>query len=425
MIKNNIGGVPFANYLWDGYQIIAWFLLFSSIVIFAIYFIVKYIKIITVKLNISVAFIGGIILPVVTSLPEFFTGFFGASIDRISHLPTGVLFSLYNVTGANAIQIFILSIFGVYLFIWWYKQQINFHKKIHPNQRFGVFTPFKKKKGFASHQLNTQLSQNENSNVNENQQLNQFYLTNWSPIIRINFLLWVITFVEYFVMLLFLLVPSWGQVFNIGGFSFINFLFFLTWLSYLIYSYKFNPESEDLYSPYLEKSWAWKINPKLLIFVIFLMIPFLSFSAYLNSGIVENFDTVLKIPKSAAASFFLSLATSLPEISMFISLASKRLFVTAASGILGSSVFNLSIPFYSNLVSLNPLYGDKYTEMLAIRNPEAILLIPWLILSILLYVFIALAMWKKANQKAYIAVPLIFFLAAGYIVGFMLISTSI
>ncbi|WP_391591696.1 Sodium:calcium exchanger family protein [[Mycoplasma] cavipharyngis] len=424
---NDIGGIPFPDHLWNGPQIIGWFFLFSCLVIVSVSFAAKCIKIFAIKFKISPTFIGGVVLSTFTSLPEFFTSIYAGVSDRLTNLPEKTLFSFFNITGANAVQIFILSIFGFSLFLIYFKNKEQFRSKLDRIKQSVVFLPFKTISNYYYSSISSKTSETTNELINKNQKLNQFYLSNWNPIIQVNFILWLITLIEYLLILLFLLVPSWGEVFSVNGFSFINFLFFLSWLTYSIYTYKFNPESEDLYSPSLTKTWAWKINPYFLIFFIIFFSASLAFFAYLNSGIV-NRSEVIGIPKSAAASFFLSIATSLPEITLFITLCRKRLFATAGASILGSSVFNLSIPFYSNLISFNPLYGNNFAKLLndpSIDNQDAKRLIPWMGFSIILYVLLATSASRPSCKRSWLSTNLIFLMMIGYIVGFVLISKLI
>lgn len=86
-------------------------------------FIVRYIKIFAVKYKLSSAFVGGIILSTITSFPEFFSGILGGVLDFHQSLPKGVIFTLYNVTGANALQVFILAALGMYFFCFCLRKQ--------------------------------------------------------------------------------------------------------------------------------------------------------------------------------------------------------------------------------------------------------------------------------------------------------------
>lgn len=422
LTSNQIGQIPFPNHLWNGYQIIAWFLFFSTIVIVFAYLAVKYIKIFAIKFNLSTVFVGGIILSTVTSLPEFFTGILGGVLDHNNTLPKGVIFTLFNVTGANALQVFILALLGFYFFWVCMNKKLNLKNK--KNVILNLYGKFSNKQSFfCSNRINLDDSKKKQIQPQfTHAQLCQYYSENWNPILKGNFVLWLITFIEYLIMLTAFIFPDFGNAFNVNGFSFLNFFFLLFWIGYLIYSYHNKTDYETFNSSSLEKSWAWKINKYWLFLIVIITSGILSFVAYLNSGIVDHFSEVLKIPENAAAGFILSVATSLPEITLFITLVSKKLYVTAGSGLLGSSVFNLSIPFYSNVISLVPLYGTNFVILQKNNYPESIKLIPWMILSIILYGLLYLSMQKNISKKIYFSAIIGSLIFIGYIIGFIQIS---
>lgn len=390
---NQIGGIPFSNYLWNGPQVIGWFVFFATIIVVLVTYSVELIKIIAIKFKLNSVFISGIVLSTYTSFPELITSIYSGIIDRPNRAIHGSLLNFFNVTGANNLQMFLVTILGLFLFLITFKNYWQSKK-----------------------------STNQTTTINHSQNHipNYSFANQWHKIIRTNFVMWFITFIEYAIMIVAVSVPIVGQTLSYNGFSFLNLVFFVTWLGYLIYSYHSNQEAEDLYHPKLAKMWVWNINRWLVVLITTIVGGIFVFVAYLNSGIVDQFPQILSIPQNFAAGFILSVATSLPEIIVFGSLIYKQLYVSASGSLLGSSVFNLSTPFFVNVISNNSIYTASPTELT--MNGEFQKTLPTLLFSIIIYVTVAISMHKKVVHKYFLTIPLLLLLFVGYIVGLILIS---
>lgn len=387
---NKLGGIPFNNNWWNGPQIILWFALFSFLIISLALINVKLIKILAIKWKWNSNFVGGVVLSLFTSLPELVTGFYAGISDRQSNLTTinSSVFSLFNILGANSLQMLIIMVISLYLWTSWWLTIWHNRKKLPKTNRFST--------KFVPHYQNT-----------------------ISQIVKNNYLMWFITVSEYLMMGIVLTFPAIGQQLTFCGFSLLNLLFFIIWLSYLLYSYFYDESTDHFYEPEMINTFWWKIKSSYLLIIILLNMVVFTFCGYLNGAIVDQFPQVLNIPQNFASTFLLSLVTSMPEIVIFTALLRKKLFVTAACGILGSSVFNLSIPFYTNLITWNSVYGQNPVTK---NNGDLGKLGPSVVWSLILYLLVGLASCYYCRKKPLLSLNLVFIVIIVYFTGLSWIS---
>lgn len=86
----------------NGWWIIFWFFLFAGFVFIVAKILTSTLESLTNKIKVSKIFMGGIVMSLITSFPELVGSIYGV-------MDNNPLFSIYNETGSNVIQIFLLS----------------------------------------------------------------------------------------------------------------------------------------------------------------------------------------------------------------------------------------------------------------------------------------------------------------------------
>ncbi|OAL10736.1 sodium:calcium antiporter [Candidatus Mycoplasma haematobovis] len=318
----------------------AFLLCFIGIVITA-YWSIESIKALAVKYKLSDTFVGALFLSVGTSFPEFINSIASGFHDKGQTNPTYALYSFYNVTGANIWQVVFLSV------------------------AIAVIT------------INCAVKKKQ-------QDLDQISTIFWEDSI----FSWELIFWETILLIGIFFVPPLFESFNFKGFNLINLVFLWVWIWYLKKTYQHDSKNSNRR---LEFNFFNDWNKySLLAITLFLWIVFGSL-AYANFYITS----MLPLPKSAAFGIILSFITSTPEFSALYFLFRKREYLIAVGGFFGSSLFNLTLPTYTNWISSNSLMGKRHLNQDLSNNKIGF----WLLLNLLLLVLFLFSFQKKEKWR--------------------------
>ncbi|AFO51697.1 sodium/calcium exchanger family protein [Candidatus Mycoplasma haematolamae str. Purdue] len=273
------------------------------------------------RFQLSEKFVGSSLLAAGTSLAEAINAFTAGIYDLLgsngerkeqSSQISYSLNSLYNLTGANSVQIVFLS--GV---------------------AFTIYFLIRKKK-FSEREYNLFLR----------------------SVFQGKALLWSISTAELALLLGCVATSSFSSSLKIGNYNLLPCLFFLVWVLYMVFTKKTDsPEDASLEAKSYTNIFQKFGNGQFIC--IFLLI-FVSFTglAFWNFNLVSKFETVFKIPKNIGLGTILSLITSFPEFSSFFFLFKSRCYDTACAGLFGSALFNLMLPFFTQLIKSDWLFSS-------------------------------------------------------------------
>ncbi|CBZ40408.1 Ca2+/Na+ antiporter [Mycoplasma suis KI3806] len=308
-----------STWLEDPFILIFCFVYVSAGITALSFLFTESIKNVLERFKLSENFVGSSLLAMGTSLSETINAITAGIYDRgsgsNSHQNGEMSFSLnslYNLTGANLVQIVFLACATI--FIWNRARKIKF---LRPECNRFIYSVFQGK-----------------------------------------LLLWTISTVELALLGIFFLFKDFSKQLSIGGYSVIPFLFFIIWASYLIFSKKTTSSLENNSSAINQKQ---QLIPKYknifqnlssFSFLIVFILIFFAFAilAFLNFNLVSRFEKTLGIDKNIGLGTILSLMTSLPEFSSFFFLYKSKCYDAACSGFLGSALFNLMLPTFTQLL---------------------------------------------------------------------------
>ncbi|AEW45051.2 sodium/calcium exchanger protein [Mycoplasma haemocanis str. Illinois] len=318
---------------------------FIGIIVTA-YWSIESIKAISIKYKLSDTFVGAVFLSVGTSFPEFVNSIVSGFHDKYLEIPRYAMYSFYNVTGANTWQVVFLSV---------------------ALSLITIKTLFQKK----------------SKDIEDIQ--NIFW--------KESIFSWELVFWETVFLCIIFLAPFLFSKFLFRGFSVINVVFLLVWFWYLHTTYKDHPEVEKRDDEFNHFS-SWN-KPSLLGISLLLWCLFGALS-------YANFYIASKFPISGNFSFgiILSFVTSTPEFSALFFLFRKKEYRIAVGGFFGSSLFNLTLPAYTNWISGKPLIG-KHHSISHDGNPPLSTnkLSFWLILNLFLLVLFLMSFYKPKFLK--------------------------
>ncbi|AGX89194.1 hypothetical protein [Mycoplasma parvum] len=302
----------------DPFVLLFTFLVVSGGIASLSFLFTESIKNILERFNLSEKFVGSSLLAIGTSLSETINAITAGFYDRkdgSSQTQNGQQFdmpfslnSLYNLTGANLVQIVFLAIVTLYIWKRAYKR---------------------KKDQIECKKFITSVFQGK-------------------------LFLWTISTIELALLGIFFIFSSFSKEINIFGYNLIPFLYLAVWVLYLIFSKKSSPTTAlptnfsalpPKYKNIFQKLSSFNFS------IVFLLI-FAAFAilAFVNFQLVSKFEKVLKIDKNIGLGTILSLVTSLPEFSSFFFLFQSKCYDAACSGFLGSALFNLMLPALTQLI---------------------------------------------------------------------------
>lgn len=178
--------------------------------------------------------------------------------------------------------------------------------------------------------------------------------------------------------------------------SLVSAVILLIYIGVLVYSYKYGEEGdEEVESTAHDHLELRQIFARGLFFV-FLMILFSLFMTKISEQIVLTYP---QIGATLAGTLLLAVATSLPELVTTYSLCKMGNANVAIAGIIGSSLFNFTILFVVDLLTLRMSVFQAATT-----SPEIGILRTLVVLGVCLSVFMSLyfALAKKLNTLFYI-----------------------
>ncbi|MGM9857898.1 MAG: sodium:calcium antiporter [Bacilli bacterium] len=252
------------------------------------------------KTNISGAFIGGVMLAAVTSLPELFTSGSAVLLVGENDLVLG------NIFGSNIFNMIVIAI-GVLVF----------------------FKGFKKSKISSWHIVLLSVT-------------GAFYLLSAFAIFFPNIQL-IFTFY----------IPGIDK--NFGFFNIVSFLILLTYIILILKQPK-TKEDEDEEKEETESKLTVKQIVVLFVICAVLLIGVSIAITYVTDIVADK----LGLGKTVAGAILLGVATSLPELVSCLTLMRKQNFDAAFGDITGSNLFNFTILGIADLLSVhNSVYTNN------------------------------------------------------------------
>lgn len=319
---------------------VAFLLCFVGIVITA-YWSIESIKALAVKYKLSDTFVGALFLSVGTSFPEFINSIASGFIDRNTTHPTSALNSFYNVTGANIWQVVFLSV------------------------AIAIIT------------INCAVKKKQ-------EDLEQISTIFWEDSI----FSWELIFWETVFLIFIFFVPAIFEPFIFKGFNLINLVFFCVWIWYLKNTYEHDSKHSTRnldHNPFNKWDKYSLLAITLILWILFGALAYANF--YITSK--------LPLPKSTSFGIILSFITSTPEFCALYFLFKKREYLIAVGGFFGSSLFNLTLPAYTNWISAKPLMGKKHLNPDLSNNKIGL----WLVINLLLLILFLLSFHRKEKLR--------------------------
>lgn len=370
--------------VFNGEWIICWFVLFAGCVIAMAKLLTMTLESLINKVRISKIFMGGVVMSLVTSFPELVGSIYGA-------IEGDPLFSIYNESGSNSIQIFILSLTMIVFFF------IGISKKI---------------------------------NKKKPKTISEIYDQCLVKIDKENRILIYSLLLFYLLFMFFVLIPDVGKYWYIPGWniSIISIIPFVFWIAFIIWtlcnktSHVHNNSSSD------QNCFA-KLNKWLLWLLFILFSCGLVWFSYVNSGVVDNMSVIYNIPTQSAASILLSIPSALPETLTMIFLFKNKQYSMGFSALVGSGLTNSSFMFYVDNIYREPIFKEFFNSYKTSSDHNlylsAIRMQYWIPLLLLIYLFLSLTTIKKIAKSNTLATINLSFISISYIVGFSLISTLV
>lgn len=253
--------------------------------------------------NLGAAFIGGIFLAAVTSLPELITSISSAAVGS-----PDLIFG--NILGSNFFNMFILAIVDV-IFI-----KLMFMNKVKTMRKTNFFTII-------------------------------MYLIIAIPVL----ISWLISAISQGEVNLFTILPI--------GISFVSVLIIIVYgisIKALAGDQSVSEEDDEE-----EKEINTTVSKEVVKFVL-LSVLLVSLSFILTLS-VDSLSDSLNLGDSFAGALFLAIATSLPELTAVIRLVQLHNYDAAVGNIIGSNVFNFTIISVVDVIFFNTsVFGNVLTD---------------------------------------------------------------
>lgn len=316
-------------------------------VVYTSFIFVEIIKEISNRFDFSKTFIGSSVLAICTSLPELINAITAGIYDRKT--PDCVAYSInsfYNISGSNILQNVFLSVvlffFGIYAI---------------SKQKFDEFKVF----GAAC-----------------------FYK---------KVLLWFLILFNLVLLLCMLFFRQHLQFLEYGGISWLSGIFLLLWLSFFVITFKQTKEAPTTLETEIKSDMFSHLSMRNFLFLgIFVWIIF-SILSYVNFLFVSQLNTLFHIPKNISLGIILSFITSVPEFSSFYFLFRSKSYKMAAAGLLGSSLFNMTLPFITSVIS------GKWIFSHPTFSEESQKITVWLLTDLLIHICLFLSTLKIEKAK--------------------------
>lgn len=321
-------------------------------------------------------------MSLVTSIPELISSIYGACSNE-------PLFAIYNETGSNTIQIFLLSVVMVSFFV--YQSRKNKQKK--------------------------------------NNTINDIYKQCLYKISIHNKVLIDCLVGFYALFCLFVLIPDVGKYCYIPGWniSLISIVPFVLWLGFLVWTLL---DKNQVSEPMQGDNCFSKFNI-FTLWILFIMLSLgLCWFAYANSASVDKMSEVFNIPTQSAASVILSIPTALPETLTMIFMFKRKQYTLGFSTLIGSGLTNSSFMFYVDSIYREPLFKDFFNNYLQFEHQNdiyinAIRLQYWIPMVLGIYFLMMLASRKKIATHNGVVTGLLSTIVIVFVLGFSLISSLV
>lgn len=365
-------GDLFKNNIFNGWWIVFWFILFASFILLFAKLVSSSLEKVSENSKLSSGFIGGVMLSICTSLPE--------SVNSISFgLKNEPEADFLTILGANSITLFVISITGIFIYT-------RFYYKFFKNKNHTTFS-----------------------------------FLNCIRADKSNFMLISFSFITYFSLTFFMLVPGVARYTYIPGIriSIISFLPVFLYAYFFYYSFKNSKNDPENILKKIDKKIFKKELFKFFVYAFLLIV-----SAYFANASIELFPDKVGLSRTSSVGILLALAGTLPEITTFIFLIRKKQYNMAVSGLVGSHLFNLCIMFTTDAFATQDPYGSFHTltEGLYSGNRNN-LLFSYLIHTIMYFVFsLFLLKWVSSSYISTYLISIVLFLLY---ISFSIFSTFI
>lgn len=362
--------------------IIFLFIAFLVLVVLFAKYITSLLEVISARTKFSKAFIGGVLMSLVVSLPELISSIYGG-------IQQDMLFGLYNESGSNAMQAFLLATVVLIIF---------------------SIECYRNKKHWAPKNIESSV-----------------YKSCFQEIKFSNKLLLIFIVLIYAFIALNIWIPAIGKNLYIPGIniSIASILPFALWLGYVIYS--LTRKSSSVVNPdiYHKKEYHWN---KAVLWLVFLgMSALLIMASYCNSSLVDRMDEVFNIPEGSSVTILLSLSTSAPEIVTFFFLSLRKEYYLGLATIAGGSLVNASFTFYTDCIisgkSSFALYYDYFNDPL--RASEALRMRYWILLIVFMACLLVIASFKRVNKNKMALTIDLATISASYIIVYAVLTALI
>lgn len=328
----------------DIFWLFAKYILLVLVVVFSANKLGEYVDEIDKNTKLGAAFIGGVFLAMVTSLPEFITSISATLVYGEPGLAFG------NVLGSNMFNLVILATADL-LFVRYFLMN-----KIKASKRTNLFVI-------------------------------GIYLIITIPMVFVNF-----TNFEVSVITIRLFK------YTISGISVAIVILYILSVKHLSSSEKEISSDEETPKPELDNK--GKIKKIILLFIFWSIV--LVASAIYITGITNDIYKVLGISSSFAGAIFLGIATSVPELTAVLALVRLKNFSAAASNIVGSNLFNfLVLSVVDILYFKQNIFDQILTEGSTQQNVIALLILGLINSIILLFVMVR----KPPKRKVFYVLP--------------------
>lgn len=322
-------------------------------------------------------------MSLITSFPELISSIYGA----ISNNP---MFAIYNETGSNTIQIFMLSfVLLIFFGIGWLKN--------------------KKAK-------------------EKNKTINDIYQECIGKSGKENNILVILLIIFYFIFLLFVLVPGIGKYLYIPGWniSIISIIPFVFRIGFMVWTLV--KKSSIIETP-VYQGFFYKLNIWYLWIIFIVLSGLLVLISYVNSGVVDKMGEFYNVPTQSAAGIILSITSALPETTTMIFLFKNKQYTLGYSELVGSGLTNSSFMFYVDSIYRQPIFKEYFDSYLNSTNENirisSIRMQYWIPLILGIYLVLFLTTRKKVVAKnSYVTIGLSI-ISLAYILGFSLISSLV
>lgn len=299
---------------------------------------IEAIKAVSEKFKLSETFIGAVFLSVGTSFPEFVNSIVAGVKDRIGNTPINSSKSFYNITGANIWQIVFLAVVMI-----------------------GLAIAYKYR--------------------NKDEEIQKMVNIFWKDSI----LSWKFLSIETIILIFAFVYSKAISKTEFVGFSPLNLIFLGIWLFYIRHTYK----TETIISGKEKPRYFTNLGKSALTCITLALWSLFGAFSCINFIIAQGFP----IDPSTSFGVLLSFVTSSPEFSVLYFLLKQKEYQMAVSGFFGSSLFNLTLPTYSNIIAGKSIFNPKEKEI----NSRKMII--WLLLNLVLVALFLFTFWKGKKGR--------------------------